>query len=105
MIELNQENLCEFISQSKEPVLLEFGAEWCQPCKRLDPELVKLAEKWVGKIQFGYINVDHSPDIAAQYMVMGVPTLILIKDGEAVERITGFRPVQSLIEIFGGFVN
>jgi len=105
MIELTQENLCEFITQSKEPVLIEFGADWCQPCKRMEPELEKLAIQWEGKIQLAHINVDQEPDIAAQYMVMGVPTLMMIKDGELVERISGYRPLQSIKEIFGGFIN
>lgn len=105
MIELTSENLCEFITNSREPVLIEFGADWCQPCKRLEPELEKLADEWAGKIQLAHINVDHEPDIAAQYMVMGVPTVVLIKDGDLVERVTGFRPLKSLIEIFGGFID
>lgn len=104
MVELTQENLHAFITQSDMPVLLEFGAEWCAPCKRLEPELEKLAQQWQGKVRLGHVNIDQSPEIAAQYMVMGVPTLLMIQDGEVVERITGFKPLPALMEIFGVFV-
>lgn len=104
MIELSQDNFSQFIAESKLPVLIEFGAEWCVPCKRLEPELEKLAIEWKDKIVLAHINVDQDADIAAEFMVMGVPTVILIKDGELMERITGFKPLPSLIKIFGDFL-
>ena len=104
MIELTQENFDMFLSESKLPVMVEFGAEWCVPCKRLEPELEKLAGLWQSKIVLGHINVDQDPEIASQYMVMGVPTVILIKDGELMERVTGFKSLQTLMEIFGSYL-
>ena len=105
MIELTQDNFSKFVSESELPVMVEFGAEWCVPCKRLEPELEKLASQWKSKIVLGHINVDQDPDIAAQYMVMGVPTVILIKDGELMERVTGYKSLQSLMDIFGSHLD
>ncbi|OJX38100.1 MAG: hypothetical protein BGO78_08705 [Chloroflexi bacterium 44-23] len=105
MIELTQDNFNKFLSESELPVMVEFGAEWCVPCKRLEPELEKLASQWQNKMVLGHINVDQDADIAAQYMVMGVPTVILIKDGELKERVTGYKSLQSLMDIFGLYLD
>ena len=101
MIEINQENFEKEVIQSVRPVMVEFGADWCGPCKRLEPELEKLESQWSDRIVMGHINVDENPDLAAQFMVMGVPTVVLFKDGDVKERITGFKPLPKLIEIFG----
>lgn len=101
MIEINQENFEKEVTQSVLPVMVEFGADWCGPCKRLEPELEKLESKWSDQIVMAHVNVDENPDLAAQFMVMGVPTVVLIKDGDVKERITGFKPLPKLIEIFG----
>lgn len=101
MIEINQDNFETWVLKADLPILIEFGAEWCAPCKRLEPELQKLESEWSGKINLGHINVDQDPDLAMTYNVMGVPTVILVKGGEVVERMTGFKPLPKLKEIFG----
>ncbi len=81
---------------STAPVLVEFGAEWCHPCKLLEPILQELATTWDGKLTMGKIDVDQDPDLATQFGVMGVPTLILFMGGQPAERITGLVPRERL---------
>lgn len=100
MVEISQENFDEFIKNSNLPLIIEFGAPWCAPCKRLEPELERLASLWTDKVVLGHINVDESPDLTIRFMVMGVPTVILVKEGEVLERFTGFKPLQKMIDLF-----
>lgn len=97
---VTSENFQEQVIKSSVPVLVEFGATWCQPCKRLEPELEKLKTVWAGRVRIGKVDVDVDPDLAMQFQIMGVPTVILYKNGQAMQRITGFMPIQKLIDKF-----
>lgn len=90
--EINEDNFKDEVLEASEPVLVDFSAVWCSPCKLLDPIVDQLAADWTGKVKVVKLDVDHSPEIAMQYKVMGVPTLMLFVGGEMLERITGFRP-------------
>lgn len=79
-----------------QPVLVDFTATWCQPCKQLEPLVKELAEEWQDKVTVMKLDVDDSPQIAIDFQVMGVPTLILFKGGKAVERVTGYQPKDRL---------
>lgn len=105
MIEINPENFEDQIIHAKKPVIIEFGAVWCAPCKRLEPELEKLNAYWAGKFTLAHINVDQEPDIAMQYSVMSVPTTILVKNGEEMERFTGHKPLNKIIELFERYID
>ncbi len=105
MIELTQENFAEVAIHASKPVLVEFGAVWCAPCKRLEPELEKLVDMWKGKFILAHINVDDDPDLAMQFNVMSVPTTIMIKNGSEVERFIGFKPLGKIIELLEGHIN
>lgn len=105
MIELNQENFTDVAIKANQPVIVEFGAVWCAPCKRLEPELEKLVELWKDKFILAHINVDDDPDLAMQFNVMSVPTTILIKNGSEVERFSGFKPLGKIIELFESYIN
>jgi len=88
------------VIQAEGPVLIDFGAEWCHPCKRLDPIVEELAAEWDGRVVVYKLDVDHATDIAMRFQVMGVPTLILFKGGEPVQRLTGFAPRRKVIRVF-----
>lgn len=89
------------VLESPEPVLVDFSAVWCGPCKMLDPIVEELASDWTGKVKVVKLDVDHSPSIAMQYQVLGVPTLMLFVDGESRERITGFQPKDRIVSKLG----
>ncbi|HCR72666.1 MAG TPA: thioredoxin [Anaerolineae bacterium] len=78
------------------PVLVDFTADWCQPCKMIDPIVTQLAGQWEGKVKVVKLDADQNPNIMMQYGVMGIPTLMLFKGGEIKERMTGFQPKDKL---------
>ena len=97
---LSQATFDEEVLKSAQPVLVDFTAVWCQPCKMLDPIVKQLAEEWQGQVKVVKLDVDDNPDLAIQYQVMGVPTLILFKDGRPAERVSGFQPKERLLHKF-----
>ena len=82
------------------PVLVDFTAVWCGPCKMLEPVVKQLAQDWRGKVKVTKLDVDNNPGLAMTYQVMGVPTLMLFKDGQPVERVTGYQPKDRLQKKF-----
>ena len=79
------------------PVLVDFTADWCQPCKMIDPIVKQLSTEWQGKVKVVKLDADQNPDILIQYGVMGIPTLILFKGGQIKERMTGYQPKEKLV--------
>jgi thioredoxin 1 len=71
------------------PLLLDFGADWCEPCKALEPVVADIARSFEGRLRVMQVDLDESPDIASRYAVMSIPTLLLIRDGKVVKRIRG----------------
>ncbi|MEN6434670.1 MAG: thioredoxin [Anaerolineaceae bacterium] len=100
LAEISQTEFDDQVLQSKIPVVVEFGAEWCGPCKRLEPELVKLAGEWKDKIKIMHVNVDENLDLSTQFQIMSVPTTILFLKGKEVQRLIGFIPLQKMKEKF-----
>ncbi len=84
------------VINSSMPVLVDFTATWCQPCKMIEPIVKQLAEEWDGKVKVVKLDADTNPDTMMQYGVMGIPTLMLFKSGEVKERVTGFQPKDKL---------
>ena len=81
---------------AKTPVLVDFWAEWCAPCRAVAPTLDELAQKYKGKFTVAKVNVDEVPDLAAQFGVLNIPTLIFFKDGQEVDRLVGSQPKSQL---------
>ena len=79
------------------PVLVDFTAEWCPPCHMLEPVVVGLNEEWQGAVKVGQLDADNNVTTTMQYGVMGLPTLILFKHGQPVERLTGFMPRERIL--------
>ena len=79
------------------PVLVDFTAEWCPPCKMIAPIVHQLAEEWTGKVKVVKLDTDQNPNLMMQYGVMGIPTLILFKSGQPAERMTGYQPKEKLM--------
>ncbi len=86
------------------PVLVDFWAEWCGPCKMIAPILDEIATEQEGKIRIGKLNVDDAPATAQQFQVMSIPTLILFKDGEVQKRVVGARGKGQLLEEISEFL-
>ncbi len=85
------------VLESDLPVIVDFWAAWCTPCRLIAPILEELAKEYDGKIKVAKLDVDHNPETPSRYGIMGIPTLILFKDGEPVERIVGYIPKERLL--------
>lgn len=88
------------VKQSDVPVLIDFWADWCMPCKMIAPVLEELAEDYDGRLKIGKLDVDAEPDIAANYNVVSIPTLLLFKNGQVVNQHVGAGPRPVLEGIF-----
>ena len=86
------------VLKAQGPVLVDFWAEWCGPCKMIAPILNELAGEYAGKLKITKLDVDHNPATAMAYGVMSIPTLILFKDGKPVQRIVGYMPKDRLLK-------
>jgi len=95
--EVDEASFQNEVLSADQPVLVDFSAVWCGPCRMLDPIVQQLAQDWTGKVKVVKLDVDHNPNIAMQYQVMGVPTLMLFVGGESRERISGYQPKDRIL--------
>ncbi len=103
-VTLTTENFESEVLKSDLPVLIDFWAEWCGPCKMISPIVEELAEAYEGKLKVGKLNVDEEGDIAAQYGIISIPTLLLFKDGELVNKQVGAVPRPTIEALFKDLV-
>lgn len=98
---LTKENFETEVLKSDIPVLVDFWATWCGPCMMLSPVIAELAEELEGKVKVGKVNVDEQNELAMQYRVASIPTLLLFKNGELVKTSVGFMPKAEIIANLG----
>lgn len=96
---LTEDNFEQEVLKSDIPVLVDFWATWCGPCKMLAPIIAQIAEEKEGEIKVGKVDVDEEMELAAEYQVASIPTVLLFKNGEVVETSIGFKPKEQLLDM------
>lgn len=96
---VNEANFDRDVLKSDKPVLVDFWAEWCQPCRKVAPLLEEIATEMGDKVEIVKLNIDENPEIARRYRIMSVPTLTVFKNGEPVQSVAGARPKGDLVKL------
>ena len=102
--DLSTSTFDEVVKAADTPVVVDFWAEWCGPCKMITPILEELASEQAGKITVAKLNVDENPDLAMRYNVMSIPTILVFKDGEVAKRLVGAKPKSALLQELSEFL-
>ncbi len=100
-LKLTQDNFEQEVLKADKPVLVDFWAPWCGPCRMVSPIVEEIAGEVAGRAKVGKVNVDEEPELAARYGVMSIPTLIVVKDGKVVSSTVGAQPKQAILGMLG----
>ena len=103
-LEITSENFDNQVINSSVPVLIDFWAEWCGPCKMLMPTIEKIASDYKGKVVIGKVNVDNEPNLAANYNVRGIPNVLIFHSGKVQEQLVGNVPESQITDILNKFI-
>ena len=103
-VTLTAENFKKEVLESKIPVLVDFWAEWCMPCKMIGPSISQIAETYKDKIKVGKLNVDNEAEIASKYGIISITTLIIFKDGQAIRQKVGAMPRHEIEKLFSDLI-
>ena len=95
-VKIDTSNFQSDVLQASEPVDVDFWAEWCGPCKMIAPALEEIASEMAGKVKIAKVNIDENPELAAQFGVRSIPTLLMFKDGEIAANLVGAAPKSRL---------
>ncbi len=96
---LTKENWHGEVLEAEQPVLVDFWAAWCGPCRMLAPVVEQLAQEYADTVRFGKVNVDEQPELAEQFGISGIPTLLLFQSGRVIDRAVGVQPKEKLKEL------
>lgn len=99
VLKINSENYEEEVLQSNKPVVIDFYADWCGPCRMMSPIIDEIAEEKADSIKVGKVNVDENQDLAMKYGVMSIPTIVLIKNGKVEKTFVGVRNKKEILEV------
>ncbi len=101
---VTEKNFKSEVLDSAQPVLVDFTAVWCGPCKMIAPIVEQLYTEWQGKAKVVKCDADQNPNVLMQYGIMGIPTLIMFKGGKVAERVSGYQPKDKLVAKFVGHI-
>ena len=96
-LKITKENFEREVLQSDKPVLIDFWASWCGPCRMLSPTISEIAEEYKDKVKVGKVNVDEEEELAAMFRVSSIPLLVVMKDGKVVNSSVGVRPKEQIV--------
>ncbi len=98
LVEITDQNFEQEVLSSDVPVLIDFWADWCGPCKMIAPAVEEIASEYEGKVKVGKLDVDSNPNVAARFGIRSIPTLLIVKDGKVAEQIIGAVPKKVITE-------
>ena len=101
VVTLTEQNFAQEVLQSDKPVLVDFWASWCGPCRMVSPIVDEIAEELDGKVKVGKVNVDEQRELAGEYGIMSIPTLMVVKNGEIVNTAVAVRRKKAILNMLG----
>ncbi|MFH1590187.1 MAG: thioredoxin [archaeon] len=96
LMHINQTNFVKEVQESTTPIIIDFWAEWCAPCRMMGPVFEELSNQYEGKLKFAKLNTETEPALAGSFSIRGIPSLLIMKNGQEIDRIVGFAPKEIL---------